>query len=63
MSVSTQLHMAAGIGALVMGIACLMADPGRRRNRLFTALCFAMSLWTLGMAAVRTDLPLGPRDL
>ncbi len=63
MTVSTQLHLAAGIGALVMGIACLMADPGRRRNRLFAALCFAMALWTLGMAAVRSGLPLGPRDL
>ena len=63
MTVSTQLHLAAGIGALVMGIACLMADPGRRRNRLFAALCFAMALWTLGMAAVRSDLPLGPGDL
>ena len=63
MTVSTQLHLAAGIGALVMGIACLMADPARRRNRLFAALCFAMSLWTLGMAAVRSGLPMGPRDL
>lgn len=60
MTVSTQLHLAAGIGALVMGIACLMADPGRRRNRLFSALCFAMALWTLG-AAIRTGLPVGAR--
>ncbi len=63
MTVSMQLHLAAGIGALVMGIAGLLADPGRRRNRLFAALCFSMALWTLGLAAVRSDLSLGPRDM
>jgi signal transduction histidine kinase len=63
MTVSTQLHLAAGIGALVMGIACLMADPGRRRNRLFSALCFAMALWTLGKAAMPSELFQGPGNL
>jgi signal transduction histidine kinase len=43
-----------------MGIACLLADPARRRNRLFAALCGALALWTLGVAANRAGvLPLG----
>jgi len=43
-----------------MGVACLLADPTRRRNRLFAALCGALALWTLGVAANRADvMPLG----
>jgi signal transduction histidine kinase len=56
-----QLHVAAGVGALGLGVAVLVREPRRRRNRLFAALCGALAVWNLGVAAsileVGADLP------
>jgi signal transduction histidine kinase len=61
MDLSTQLHLAAGLGSIGLGGAALLRDPGRRRNRLFAALCAALAVWTLGAAAYllhfRDDFP------
>ncbi len=51
MAMSSELHLAAGLAALGLGVAALLRDAGRRRNRLFFALSVALALWTLGVAA------------
>jgi signal transduction histidine kinase len=51
-----QLHVAAGVGALGLGVAVLVREPRRRRNRLFAALCGALVVWNLGVAASILEL-------
>lgn len=51
MSGTVQLHLAAGVASLSFGLAALVRDPDRRRNRLFAALCGAIAIWTIGVAA------------
>lgn len=50
MDLTTQLHLAAGLGALVLGAASILRGSGRSRNRLFALLCGALALWNLGVA-------------
>jgi len=55
MDLTTQLHLAAGIGAIGLGGAALLRDPTRRRNRLFGALCLTLAIWTIGVVAQFSD--------
>ncbi len=56
MGLSTQLHIAAGVGALFLGAGVLLREPRRGRNRLFSALCVSVAVWNLGVAAASLDL-------
>jgi len=44
------MHLAAGVGALVLGAGALARGPRRSRNRLFAALCGALATWGIGVA-------------
>jgi signal transduction histidine kinase len=43
------MHLAAGLGALVLGLAVLAGRAHRIRARLFGLLCAALALWNLGI--------------
>ncbi len=50
MDLTTELHLAAGLMALVLGGGSLLREPRRSRNRLFALLSAALALWNLGVA-------------
>ena len=50
MSLTAQMHLMAGLGALGLGLGVLWAEPRRRRNRLFALLCGTLVFWNLGVA-------------
>lgn|GEM_PF-1725578 len=49
MDLTTELHLAAGLMALILGVGSLMREPHRPRNRLFALLTAALALWNLGV--------------
>jgi len=48
MELTSQAHLAAGLGALALGLAVFLRDPRRRSSRLFGELCGFLSAWMLG---------------
>ena len=56
MSLTAQMHLMAGLGALGLGFGVLLAEPRRRRNRLFALLCGTLVTWNLGVALWRSDI-------
>ena len=59
MDLSTQLHAMTGLGAVALGIGVLTRAPTRLRNRLFSALCAALALWSLGVVARDSGMAAG----
>ncbi|HZN02856.1 MAG TPA: hypothetical protein VFD06_04650, partial [Candidatus Polarisedimenticolia bacterium] len=53
MSLTAQMHLMAGLGALGLGLGVFCAEPRRRRNRLFALLCGTLVFWNLGVALER----------
>jgi signal transduction histidine kinase len=45
---TSQAHLVAGLGALVLGLAELLRDPRRRMSQLFAELCGCLAIWMLG---------------
>ncbi len=56
MTLQVQLYLAAGLGALALGVGALVREPGRKRNRLFAVFCTALALWNLTKAAELSGL-------
>jgi signal transduction histidine kinase len=57
-TLQVQLYLAAGLGALALGVGALVREPGRRRNRLFALFCAALALWNLAKVAELSGLGL-----
>jgi signal transduction histidine kinase len=55
LSLTAQMHLMAGLGALGLGLGALLAEPRRRRNRLFALLCGTLVIWSIGVALWRGD--------
>ena len=49
MDLTTELYLAAGLGALCLGVAAYYGGSGTARTRLFALLCTALALWNLGV--------------
>ena len=49
MTLTSELHLAAGVAAVGLGVAALRHAPRRAENRTFAALCGALAIWNLGV--------------
>ncbi len=58
MTLQVQLYLAAGLGALALGVGAMVREPGRKRNRLFAVFCAALALWNLAKVAELSGLGL-----
>lgn len=57
MDLTTQAHLAAGLGALGLAASALVRQPSLARARLFAALAASLALWNLAAAARHEALP------